>query len=158
MEAADRLGAQAQVFHPFVTLDPAFGLGLVVEFLNVQSGQLIQLDFAYAGDDVFVDVVLVVGGGGFPDGRFGVVLEPSLSPLPHCELAGLMRVHFPGLFQRRQLFLAFFLRFRQHVFVDGFAGFRVVACGITALPSAILALADVALAVCPFFSRSLSPP
>ena len=108
---------------------------------------------------MLVDVVLVVSGGGFPDGRPGVILEPGLSPLTHRELAGLMRVHFSSLFQRRrQFFFAFFLGFRQYVFADGFAGFRVAAGRIAALPAAILALADVTLAVCSFLSRSLSPP
>ena len=58
----------------------------------------------------------------------------------------------------RQLFFAFFLRFCQHIFVDGLAGFRVVACCIPTLPAAILTLADVTLAVCPFLSRDPSPP
>ena len=67
-----------------------------------------------------------------------------------------MRVYFPGLLQcRRQLFFALFLRFRQNVFVDGLARFRVVARCVTALPAAILALADVALAVCPFLRTCL---
>ena len=159
MEAANGFGAQAQVFYALVTLDSALGFGLVVELLDVQRGQLVQLDFAYVRNDVFVDVVLVVGRVGFPDGGLGVVLKPRFSPLAHCELAGLVRVHFPSLIQRcRQLFLALFLRSCQHVFVDGFAGFRVVACCVAALPAAILALADIALAVCPFLSRSPSPP
>ena len=110
------------------------------------------------GGDVLVNVVLVVGRGCLPDGGFRVILKPRFSPLTHCELAGLMRVHFPGLFQcRRQFFFALFLRFCQHILVDGLAGFRVVARCVAALPAAILALANVALAVCSFLSRSLSP-
>ena len=108
---------------------------------------------------MLVDVVLVVGGGSLPDGGPGVILEPCLSPLSHRELPGLMRVHPPDLFQRRgQLFLALFLRPRQHVFVDGLSCLWVVARCVTPLPAAILAFADVALAVRSFFSRSLSPP
>ena len=159
MEAANRFGAQAQILHTLVAFDPTFGLGLVVKLLDLQRGQLVQLDFSDVRDNVLVDVVLVVGGGGLPDGRPGVILEPGLSPLTHRELAGLMRVHFPGLFQRRcQLFFAFFLRFSQHVFTDGLAGFRIAARCIAALPAAIFALADVTLAVCSFLGRGLSPP
>ena len=159
VETTERFGAQAQIFHTLVTLDSALGFGFVVEFLDIQRGQLVQLDFAYVGDDVFVDVVLVVGGGGFPDGGFRVILEPRFDPLSYRELAGLMSIHFSSLFQgRRQLFFAFFQRFRQHIFVDGFAGFRVVARCVAALPAAILALADVALTICSFFSRDPSPP
>ena len=159
VKATDGFGAQAQVFHALVALDPAFGFGSVVKPLDIQRGELIQPDFADARNNVLVDVVLVVGGGGFPDGRFGVVLEPCFSPLPHCELAGLVRIHFSSLLQRRrQLFLALFLRFCQNVFVDGLAGLRVVSRCVTALPAAILALADVTLTICSFLSRNPSPP
>ena len=157
MEVADRFGAQAQTLHALIALHPAFGL--VVEFLDIQRGRLAQLDFSNAGDDVFVDVVFVVGCGGLPDGGFRVILEPDFSPLAYRELAALMRVHFPSLLQCcRQFFLARFLRSCQHVFVDGFAGFRVVACCVAALPAAILALADVTLTICSFLSRDPSPP
>lgn len=54
-------------------MHPAFGLGLVVELLEVQGGELAELDFTDVGHDVLVDVVFVVGGGGLPDGGFGIV-------------------------------------------------------------------------------------
>ena len=55
MKATYRFGAQAQVFHALVALNPAFGLCLVVELLDVQCSQLVQPDFAYVADDMLVD-------------------------------------------------------------------------------------------------------
>ena len=52
MEATDRFGAQAQIFHTLIAFDPTFGLGLVLELLDVQRGELVQLDFADVRDDV----------------------------------------------------------------------------------------------------------
>ncbi len=68
VKAADSFGAQAQVLHVVVTLDLALGLGLVIKFLDIQRGQLAELDFPDIRYDVLIDIVLVVGGGGFPDG------------------------------------------------------------------------------------------
>ena len=154
VEAADGLVAEAQVLHALVPLDPAFGLGLVVELLDVQGSKFVQLDFADVGHDVLVDVVLVVGGGGFTDGGLGVILEPGFRPLAYCVLTGFVCIHFSGLLQGcRQLFFALFLRFRQDIFVDGLSRFWVVVCCVAALPAAVLALTNIALAVGTLFSH-----
>ena len=157
VEAADGLVAEAQVLHALVPLDPAFGLGLVVELLDVQGSKFVQLDFADVGHDVLVDIVLVVGGGGFTDGGFGIVLEPGFGPLAYCELACFAGINLPGLLQCRcQLFLALFLGLGQHIFVDGFVGFWVVACCVAALPAAVAPFAEAALAVCPLLGHGVS--
>ena len=154
VKAADGLVAEAQVFHALVTFDPALGLGLVVELLEIQCGELAEFDFADVGHDVLVDVVLVVGGGGLPDRGLSVVLEPGFHPLAYRKLARFAGIDFSRQLQcRRQFFFAFFLGFCQDVFVDGFACFRVVACCVAALPAAVLALANIALAVGALLSR-----
>ena len=43
-----------------VPLYSAFLLKVVVELLDLDSGQLVQLDVAQLGDDVLVDVVQIV--------------------------------------------------------------------------------------------------
>ena len=148
VEAADGFVAQAEIFHPFIAFNSALGLGLIVELLEIQCGELTEFDFADVGHDVLIDVVLVIGGSGFSDRGLGVVLEPSFRPLTHCILVGFVCIHFSGLRQGcRQLFFAFLLSFRQHIFVDGFAGFRVVARCVSAFPATVLALANIAFSV-----------
>ena len=148
VEAADGFVAQAEIFHPFIAFDSAFGLGPVVELLEIQRGELAGFDFADVWDDVFINIVFVVGGGGFPDGGLGVILEPSFRSLAYRELARFVGIDFSRPLQScRQLFLTLFLRFREDIFVDSFSRFWVMACCVAALPAAILALANVALAL-----------
>ena len=157
VEAADGFAAEAQVFHALVTFDSALGLGFVVELLDIQCGELAEFDFADVGHDVLVDVVLVVGGGGLPDGGLGVILEPGFRPLAYCVLTGFVCIHFFGLLQgHRQLFFAFLLGFCQDVFVDGLSRFWVVACCVAALPVAFAPFAEAALAVCPLLGHGVS--
>ena len=47
-----------------------------------------------------------------------------------------------------EFFLDFRLRLAQHVLDDPFSALRVIACGVTAFPSSILALSDVPFPVC----------
>ena len=56
-----------------------------------------------------------------------------------------------------QLFLDFRLRLAEDVFDDGLASFRIVTDCVPALPTSILALSDVALAVCSSLWHGISP-
>ena len=56
-----------------------------------------------------------------------------------------------------EFFLDLGLRLAQHVLDDPFSALRVIACGVAAFPSAILAFSDVALAVCSSLWHGISP-
>ncbi len=86
VETANRFVAETSVLHTLVPLDSAGLPRLVVELLNVQSGQLFEFDFTDSGDDVFFDVVAVILGGTLADGGFGVVFKPESYPLSNCEI------------------------------------------------------------------------
>ena len=75
MDAPDEPVAQPFVFQfdMRVTLHPARHFQLVVEPLDIERGQLVQLDITDAGDDVFLDVVVVVVRRLLPDGGLGVL-------------------------------------------------------------------------------------
>ena len=67
-------------FDVLIPLHPAILLEVVVEFLNLDSSQLIQLDVAQLGDDVVVDVVQIVVLRLFPEPWLCVDLIPQLDP------------------------------------------------------------------------------
>ena len=127
---------------------PTLGQQLFVEFLQFQSGQLVELDFADVGLDVVVDVSSIgpVRGGAHLD--FGVVLEPEVHPLTYVILCRLEGIHF-CIFLNCLLQLCFYLRLSlaEDVLVDSLAGLRVPPGGVTALPSTVRPLADATLAV-----------
>lgn len=161
MDTPDEAVAQTLVLQldVFIPLNPPGGFQLIVELLDLQGGELVQLDTADAGNDVLLDIIVVVICRLLSDGGFGVGLEPQPHPLSHRVFAAANNVHLPVFLNGTlQFFLAFFLRLGQHIFVDGLACYRVAARCVTALPAAIGALAQAALAVCSFLSRSLSPP
>ena len=56
-----------------------------------------------------------------------------------------------------QLFLDLGLRFTQHVLDDGLSGFWIVTDGVASFPTSVLALSDVALAVCSSLWHDISP-
>ena len=58
VETPHRPGAQASIFHPLIFLHPAALFGLLVEFLELQGGELFQLDFADVGRDMMLNVLL----------------------------------------------------------------------------------------------------
>ena len=58
-------------FNMLVSLHPAILLEVVVKFLDLDGSQLIQLDVAQFGDDVFVDVVQIVVFGFLPEPWLG---------------------------------------------------------------------------------------
>ena len=63
-----------------VPLHPAVFLEVVVELLDLDGGQLVQLDVAQLGNDVLVDVVQVIIFGFLSEPRFGVDLIPQFDP------------------------------------------------------------------------------
>ena len=78
MDAPDEAAAQPLVLQldVIVSLDPTGGLQLVVKALDLQGSQLVQLDTADAGDDMFFDVVAVIVCRLLPDVGLGVGVEP----------------------------------------------------------------------------------
>ena len=149
VEIPHRFGTEA--FGLMFGLQPFYSAGgqqFLVELLQIQRGELVQREITDVGLDVVVDVPPVGLMGGGADLDFGVVLKPDVQPLSHGILAGPDQVQAGGLLDGPlQLFLCLSLGFGQDIFVDGFAGFRVMAGGIPALPPSVFPLADVSLAV-----------
>lgn len=122
-----------------VPLDTYILLEVVVEFLDLDGGQLFQRRVAQLGDDVVVDVVAVVVLGFLPQPRLGVDLVP--------QRVGFCAAHvqlFSVLDGFLELFLSLGLGFSEDALVDGFAGGGIAAGGVATLPAAILPLADTA--------------
>lgn len=69
MDASDEAVAQSFVLQldMIVPLNPPGGFQLVVELLDLQGGELVQLDISDARDDVLLDVVVVVVRRLLPD-------------------------------------------------------------------------------------------
>ena len=125
---------------------------------QVQRGQVCQRDAAYLRLDVVFQKALRGFEGRWAQLDFCVVFHPDLQPTPHRVGLGPSvvdaGVFLDGLFQ---LFLDLGLRFTEDIFDDGFAGFRISANRVPALPTTILAFSDVALAVCSSFRHKISP-
>ena len=110
------------------------------------------------GGTVIINDGTVSATGGCP-GTLGISFKPQPHPLGHRVFSTSDYVYLPIFFNGPiQFFLALFLRFCQNIFVNGLARHRVAARRVAALPAAIGALAQAALSVCSFLSRSLSPP
>ena len=125
-----------------IPLDEAGFLQVVVEFLDLDGGQLFQRRVAQLGDDVVVDVVEVVVLGFLSQARLGVDLIPQLDP--RAQRVGFCAAHVQFFGFRDgllELFLGFCLRLGEDAFVDGFAGGGIAACGVAALPAAVFPLA-----------------
>ena len=120
-------GAQAPVLHPFVFLHPAALFRFIVEFLEIQGGELFQFDLADVGRDVVLNIAAVVFRCAVFDGRLAVVLVPEPAPFLYRVLPCLGHIDFPAFLNGLgQLLLALFLRFCQNIFVNGLARHRVV--------------------------------
>ena len=80
VDAPYHAGAEALIFQLDVgiPLDAAGFLQVVVEFLNLDGGQLFQRRVAQLGNDVVVNIVEVVVLGFLPQARLGVDLIPQL--------------------------------------------------------------------------------
>lgn len=66
--------AQALVlqFDVLVSLYPPVLLEIVVELLDLDRGELVQLDVPQLGDDVVIDVVQIIVLGVLPEPGFGI--------------------------------------------------------------------------------------
>jgi len=110
--------------------------------------ELPELDHTDGRDDVVFDDPFIALGGIVADVGLAVSLKPQAAPLRYSVVSGVMDRHAPvfpnGL---RQLFLALCLGLSGHTFLDGLAGDRVDALGISALPAAAGLFADAALTV-----------
>ena len=112
VETAHRPGAQTPVLHTLVFLYSAAFFRLVVELLNIQSGELFQFDLTDVRRDVMLNVAAVVFHCAVLDGRFAVVLMPEPTPFLYRVLPCLGHINFPVFLNGLgQLLLALFLRF-----------------------------------------------
>ena len=153
MQHSDGLVAETQIVHVFVPLHSAVRLRLIVEFLDLQRCKCCQFDVPDARHDMLVDVIFVIRRRGRSDGWLCVVLIPELRPLAHRVVAPLRHIDLFEFFHRLlQLLFAFALRPREDALCDWFPRLRVNARRVAPLPASVLSLADVALAVCPFFA------
>ena len=118
------------------------------------GGQLRKLDTADTGDGVLLDHQVVTIRRGDADIWLGVDVVPASQPCGHGVLVGAADIDaLGGLHCGGQLRFALRLRFAQDVLDDTLASFRVVACGVAALPATVTAFADVALTVGAFLGH-----
>ena len=113
------------------------------------GGHLLQFDIPDAGDGVGIDDELVAVGGGCADVGLGIEFIPHFQPGGYCVFIGFSADVQP-LTLRHGCFRFFpnlRLRLTQHIFVDAFAGLWIVPGSVSSLPAAVLAFADVPLAV-----------
>ena len=66
-----------------VPLYPPVLLEIVVEFLDLDRGKLVQLDISQFGDDVVIDVVQIAVLGVLPKPGLGIDLASHLPPAVH---------------------------------------------------------------------------
>ena len=118
------------------------------------GGQLRKLDTADTGDGVLLDHQVVTIRRGDADIWLGVDVVPASQPCGHGVLVGTADIDaLGGLHCGGQLRFALRLRFAEDVLDDTLASFRVVACGVAALPPTVFAFADVALTVGAFLGH-----
>ena len=130
------------------TLHPAVFFQVVIHSLDVDGRELLELDRTDGRDDVVFDDPLIALGGIVADVGLAVSLKPQAAPLCNSVVARVIDGNAP-VFPNgsRQLFFALRLGLGGHAFLDGFAGDRVDALGISALPAAAGLFTDAALAV-----------
>ena len=87
-------------------------------------------------------------------GYSGAIFERLRNPFLLTTTAQNMHVFLDGFFQ---LLLDFCLCFPQHILDDGLSGFGIVTDSVPALPSTVLTLSDVPLAVCSSLWHGISP-
>ena len=134
------------LFRP--TGHPAVFFQVVIHSLDVDGRELFKLDRTDGRDDVVLDDPLIAFSGVVADVGLTVGFKPQAAPLRCGVVARVIERHaaiLPNGF--RQLFFAFRLGLGRHTFLDGPAGDRVDALGISALPAAAGLFADAALAV-----------
>lgn len=120
-------------------LHPAITHQLPVELLQIHGTELFQRDFADVRSDVVINIapICLMGGGANLD--LTHVFKPFLHPLGNRVLACPSEVYFLGFFQRLfQFFPNLCLCLAQYIFEYLFPCNRVMPCGVTAFPTAIL--------------------
>ena len=160
VNAPHHSGAEAFVpeFGEVFALDSPSFLEIVVKPLDLDGGQLVQGNISNSGDDVVLDVVRIVRFGVGPDAGLGVDLVPRFHPRTDRVSPGFGYIQ-PLAFADcgLEFLLDLGLRLAQHVLDDALSALRVIACGVTAFPAAILSFSDIALAVCSSFWHGISP-
>ena len=127
---------------------------LLVELLQVVSGQLGELDAADTWNGVLLDHQAVAICRGDTDIWLGIDVVPAPQPRGHGVFVGAADVDaLCGLHSSGQLCLALRLRLAENVFDDTLTSLRVVACGVAALPATIAAFADVTFTVGAFLGH-----
>ena len=158
MQSANRLVAETQITHIFVPLHPTVCFRFIVEFLDLQRCERRQLDVPDARLDMLVNVVLVICRRGCSNGRLRVVLVPELRPLAYRVISAFCHIDLFEFFHRfLQLLFAFSLCSGEDVLRNRFSRLRIDARCVAPLPAAVLAFADVAFPICPFFRHLGSP-
>ena len=116
--------------------------------------ELLELDRTDGRDDVVFNDPFIALGGVVADVGLAVSLKPQTAPFRRGVVARVIERHapvFPNGF--RQLFFALRLSLGGHAFLDGSAGDRVDALGVSALPAAAGLFSDAALAVGSFLGH-----
>lgn len=110
--------------------------------------ELPELDCTDGRDDVVLDDPLIALGGVVADVGLTVGFKPQAAPLRCGVVARVIERHAAILSNGfRQLFFALRMGLGGHAFLDGSAGDRVDALGISALPTTAGLFTDAALAV-----------
>ena len=157
IDVADGLGAEPLgLILGLQPIHPSLRQQLLVEPLKIQRGQLRQGDASNAWLDMILNIALIGFMRGWPHFDLGVIFVPDIHPLAYRVFLAFRHIQTLALFDGGLEFLfCLCLRFCQHIFDDGLACHRVVACGITTFPPPILSLTDVALAVCSAFCHDV---
>ena len=159
MDTVDHPDAQVFVFqlNMLVPLYPPVLLEIVVELLDLDRGELVQLDVPQLGDDVVVDVVQIIVLGVLPKPGLGVDLVPHLHPAFYRMGAAAVHVQpltvCDGLFQ---LLLDLRLGLPQYILDLLLPGRRVIGSRVKPLLPAILPFADAAFSVSSFLPHPSS--
>ena len=154
VQAADGGAAETRIAVPAFAVGATALHQLLVELLQVVGSQLCELNAADAGNGVLLNHQAVAVSRGHPHIGLGVDVVPAPQPCGHGILICAADIDaLAGLHGGGQLRLALRLRFAENVFDDTLTSLRVVASGVAALPPAVFALTDVALAVGAFLAH-----
>ncbi len=148
VDAADGGAAETGIAVTAFCVHPAMLHQIFVHLLQIPGGQFFQLDLSDAGDGVGFDHQLVAVCCGLPDVGLGVQVIPGAQPGGHGVLVGAGDVYLLGLLHRcLEFFFGLRLGAAQDIFDDALAGVGIVTRGVAALPTAVGALPQIALAV-----------
>ena len=142
---ADRGGRQRPAVHA------ALPLQLSIQGLNIGSSHLADLFAAKGGFDISLCIPTVALVCGWPDRRFGTLLQPDVQPLPQCHAAVLRKFGTVILDNApMHLFHQSLLRLRGYIVEDRVAVF-LVSDHNTPFPATIVTLAYHAVTGWPSF-------